>query len=55
MVGNAYFGPRQINRPHTKPNYGPGKSKFEIDYYRQIYCFPGKLACIRRKLEKSGQ
>ena len=42
MVANDYFGPRRTNRPHSTPNYGPGKSKFEIYYYRQIYYFPEK-------------
>ena len=30
---NDYFGPRRTNIPHEKPNYGPLKSKFEVDYY----------------------
>ena len=34
MGVNTYFGPRRNNIPHTTPNYGPGKSKFEVDYYR---------------------
>ena len=42
MVLNAYFGPIRTNRPHETPNYGPGKYKFEVDYYRQKYCYPGK-------------
>ena len=41
---NDSFSPRRINIPHATPNYGPGKSKFEIDYYIQTYCFTGKLA-----------
>ena len=36
---NDYFGPIRTNIPHETPNYGPGKSKFEIDYYRWIYSF----------------
>ena len=28
MVVNAYFGSKKINRPHTTPKYGPGKSEF---------------------------
>ena len=35
MGVNDYVGPIRINRPHATPNYGPGQSKFEIDYYRQ--------------------
>ena len=34
MGVNTYFGPRRNNIPHTTPNCGPGKSKFEVDYYR---------------------
>ena len=52
---NAYFGPRRTNRPHGTPNYGPGKSNFEINYYRQTYCFPEELAHIQITLEKSGK
>ena len=37
MGVNDYFGPRQTNRPHETPNYLPRKSKFEVDYYRQMY------------------
>ena len=33
MGVNDYFGPRRTNIPHTTPNYGPEKSKFEVDYY----------------------
>ena len=32
MVINDYFGPRQANISHATPNYGPGKSKFGVDY-----------------------
>ena len=49
------FGPRRTNRPPATPNYGPRKGKFEIDYYRQTYCFPEKLARIHEKQEKVGQ
>ena len=38
MLVNAYFGPRRTNIPHTAPNYGPGKSKFEVDHHRQTCC-----------------
>ena len=31
---NTNFFPIRTNRPHDTPNYGPGKYKFEIDYYR---------------------
>ena len=55
MVVNACFGPRRTNKPHTTPNCGPGKSKREVDYYRQKYYFPKKLAHIQRKLEKENQ
>ena len=44
---NAYFGPIWKNIPHVTPNYGPGKTKFEVDFYRQKYCSPKKLAHIR--------
>ena len=32
-----YFGPRRKNRPNATTNYGPGKYKYEINYYRQTY------------------
>ena len=44
----AYFGPRQTNIPHATPNYRHGKSKFEVDYYRQTYFSSEKLAHIRK-------
>ena len=53
MSVGAYFGTRIINWPHATPQYGPGKSKFEINYYRQTY-FSEKMAHIRGKLEKEG-
>ena len=52
MGVNAYFGTRITNRPHATPNYLPEKSKFEIDYYRQAYCSPEKLAHIQVTLVK---
>ena len=55
MVVNAYFGPWQKNKPHATPNYGPGKSKVEVDYYRQKYCSPEKVAHIRKKPVKVGE
>ena len=39
MGVNIYFGPITKNIPHATPNYGPEKYKFEINYYRQTYCF----------------
>ena len=42
MVVNTYFVPRLTDRLHETPNYGPVKSKFEVDYYRQTYCSPEK-------------
>ena len=32
MGVNAHFFPRRTNRPYSTPNYGPGESKFEVDY-----------------------
>ena len=29
---------------HATPNYGPGKSKFEVYCYKKTYCSPEKLA-----------
>ena len=55
MVVNDYFGPWRKNRLHATPDYGPRKYKLEVDYYRQTYCSPEKVARIREKLEKSGQ
>ena len=43
---NDCFGHRITNRTHATLNYGHGKSKFEIVYYRQTYFFPEKLAHI---------
>ena len=44
MVVNAYYCPRITNKPHENTNYGYGKSKFEIDYYRHTYGFIQKMA-----------
>ena len=52
---NDYFVPRRTKIPHATPNYAPGKSKFEFDYYRQTYCYIEKLAHIWGKLEEPGQ
>ena len=41
---NAYFGPKWTNIPHETAKYGPGKSKFEVIYYRQTYFSPEKVA-----------
>ena len=48
MEVNALFGPRRTNIPHKTHKYGPGKSKFEVHYYRQTYSFPEKVAHIRK-------
>ena len=56
MGVNAYFGTRRADISHATPNYGPVRSKFEVDYYRQTYRSPEKVVHIRRKRkEKSGQ
>ena len=38
MGMNDYFGPRRKYISNAPPNNGPGKSRFEVDYFRQIYC-----------------
>ena len=43
MGVNQYFGPRKNHRPHATPNYGPGKSRHEVNYYRQTYFSPKTL------------
>ena len=48
MGVNVYFVPRQNNRPHATPKYGPGKFKFEVDYHRQTYFSTGKVSHIRK-------
>ena len=48
---NTYFSPRRKNIPHVTPNYGPRKSKLEIDYYRHTYDFPEKLSHIQGMLK----
>ena len=40
MGVNDDFDPRRKYIPHAKPNYGPGKYNFEVDYYRQTYFSP---------------
>ena len=52
MRVNAYFGPRRTNIPHATPNYGPGKSRFGIDYYKKMYFFHKTISYIGVKLEK---
>ena len=37
MGVNDYFGLIMTNRPHATPNYGPVKSKLEVDCYIQTY------------------
>ena len=49
MGVNAYSPLRRTTRPHETPNYGLGKSKFEIDYSVVTYFSPGILALIRTK------
>ena len=49
---NAYFGPIRTNRTHARPNYVHEESKFEVDYHRQTYCSPEKVAHIRRNWKK---
>ena len=44
---NPYFFPIRTNIPHPATNYGSGKSKFEINYYRHTYSFPKNLDHIR--------
>ena len=52
MEVNGYFGPIRTNIPHTTQKYGPVKYKSEVDYYKQIYCSPEKLARTRKKWKK---
>ena len=54
MGVNDYFGPRLTHRPHAAPKYGPGKSNYEVNYYRQTYYHPEKVAYIK-KTGKTGQ
>ena len=49
---NAYFDPRRTNGLHETPNYGTGKSKFEIDYCRQTL-FPRKTGSCARNVGES--
>ena len=55
MGVNCYFGPGRKNRPHATPNYVPGQSKFEIDYYIQKIFLKNWIDHIRGKLEESVQ
>ena len=48
MGVNDYFDSRKQRRLHATSNYGPGKYRFEVIYYRQIYCSPEKKAHIRK-------
>ena len=54
MEVNDYLCTMRTNEEHAKPNYGPGKYKFEIGYYIQTYYSPEKLAQMR-KTGKSDQ
>ena len=55
MGANDYFFPRKINIPHATPNYGPGKSKEEVDYYILTYCFPENWLVYEENWKKEGQ
>ena len=35
---NNYFVPIRSNISHATPSYGPEKSNYNVDYYRQKYC-----------------
>ena len=52
MGVNANFGPIRTNRPHATPKYGPGKSKFEVGYYRQTYCSPEKYFISEKNVKR---
>ena len=54
MGVNSYFFPIRKNRQHATPNYVPGKSNFEVDYYIQTF-FLQKKQLISGKTGKSGQ
>ena len=51
MGVNAKFGPIRTNRPHATPKYGPGKLKFEVDYYRQTYYLQKKLLILEKTIK----
>ena len=55
MGVNDYFDPKQTNILDETSNCGPGKSKFESDYYRQTYCSPGKSSSYQEEIQKLGQ
>ena len=46
MGFNANICIRRTNKPHAISNYGPIKSNFDVDFYRQTYCSPETLARI---------
>ena len=45
---NTKFFPIRTNRPHDTPNYGPEKSRFEVDIYRKRSCYPERLDNIHK-------
>ena len=51
MRVNAYFSTWIKTRPHATPNYGTGKSKFEINDYRQKHS-SWKTGLYTRKVGK---
>ena len=53
-MGVNNFGPRQTNIQHETPNYEPGKSQVEVDYYRNTY-FSSENSLISEKPGIAGQ
>ena len=49
MRRHFYFDPIRTNIPHAAPSYGTGRSNFENNYYRQIFCILEKRAHIQVK------